>query len=68
MVDDNLTKGKKLPMKQWGKQIKGENAWTMFKMVSEFVEGFETLNQLGPCVSIFDPQEPKLIILITNWP
>jgi uncharacterized protein (TIGR00730 family) len=53
MVNDNVKEGRKLPMKKWGKQIKGENAWTMFKMVSEFVEGFESLNELGPCVSIF---------------
>jgi uncharacterized protein (TIGR00730 family) len=39
-------------MKQWA-QMKGENAWTMFKVVAELVEGFERLNQIGPCVSIF---------------
>ena len=53
MSDTKEVKGKKTHMKKWGKQIKGENSWTMFKMISEFVEGFETLNQLGPCVSIF---------------
>ncbi|MBT8220136.1 MAG: TIGR00730 family Rossman fold protein [Bacteroidia bacterium] len=40
------------PMKKWAKH-KGENSWTMFKVMSEFVEGFETLNKIGPCVSIF---------------
>lgn len=39
-------------MKQWT-QIKGENAWTMFKVIAELVEGFERLNKIGPCVSIF---------------
>ena len=38
--------------KQWS-EIKGENSWTMFKVLAEFVDGFETLNKLGPCVSIF---------------
>ncbi len=38
--------------KQWSK-IKGENAWMMFKVISEFVDGFEVLNKIGPCVSIF---------------
>ena len=33
--------------------MKGENAWTMFKVMAELVEGFERLNQIGPCVSIF---------------
>ena len=39
-------------MKQWTK-IKGENAWTMFKVISELVNGFEKMNAIGPCVSIF---------------
>lgn len=33
--------------------IKGENSWTMFKVLAEMVEGFETLNEIGPCISIF---------------
>lgn len=53
MVENNTPTGKKQPMKQWKKHVKGENSWTMFKVLSEFVEGFETLNQFGPCVSIF---------------
>lgn len=43
----------KQPRKEWSKQIKAENSWTMFKVISELVDGFETLNQVGPCVSIF---------------
>jgi uncharacterized protein (TIGR00730 family) len=39
-------------VKQWT-TMKGENAWTMFKVVAEFVEGFEKLNAIGPCISIF---------------
>jgi uncharacterized protein (TIGR00730 family) len=42
-------KGKR---KEW-KEIKGENSWTMFKVLSEFVHGFEVMNNTGPCVSIF---------------
>jgi uncharacterized protein (TIGR00730 family) len=33
--------------------IKGENSWTMFKVMAEFVDGFEKLNEIGPCISIF---------------
>lgn len=44
--------------KQW-KQIKGENSWTMFKVLAEFVEGFETLNKIGPCISIFGSARTK---------
>lgn len=39
--------------------MKGENSWTMFKVISEFVEGFETLNETGPCVSIFGSARTK---------
>lgn len=52
--------------KQWSSQIKGENSWTLFKVIAEFVDGFETLNRLGPCVSIFGsartkPEDPYYI-------
>jgi len=49
--DENLAA--KNPMKQWSQELKAENSWTMFKLLSEFVHGFETLNVIGPCVSIF---------------
>jgi uncharacterized protein (TIGR00730 family) len=39
-------------VKQWSK-MRGENAWTMFKVMAEFVDGFEILNNVGPCISIF---------------
>lgn len=48
----------KQQMRQWSK-IKGENAWTMFKVMSEFVEGFERLNKIGPCISIFGSARTK---------
>ncbi len=38
--------------KQWG-EIKAENSWTMFKVIAEFVDGYERLNRIEPCVSIF---------------
>ncbi|GAB2493887.1 MAG: TIGR00730 family Rossman fold protein [Cytophagales bacterium] len=34
-------------------EIKSENSWAIFKVMSEFVEGFEKLAKIGPCVSIF---------------
>lgn len=43
----------KQEMKTWGKDIKAENSWTLFKVISELVEGFESLNEIGPCVSVF---------------
>ena len=44
--------------KQWTK-LKGENAWTMFKVMAEFVDGFEKLNTIGPCISIFGSARTK---------
>jgi uncharacterized protein (TIGR00730 family) len=38
--------------KDWN-DIKTENSWVIFKVMSEFVEGFEKLKKIGPCVSIF---------------
>ena len=45
-------------MKQWT-TLKGENSWTMFKVIAELVDGFETLNRIGPCVSIFGSARTK---------
>lgn len=45
-------------MKEWS-QIKGENSWTMFKVMAEFVDGFEKLNSIGPCISIFGSARTK---------
>jgi len=52
------SKSIKRSMKEWTR-IKGENSWTMFKVLSELVEGFEKLNSIGPCVSIFGSARTK---------
>lgn len=38
--------------KQWN-EIKTHDAWGIFKVLGEFVQGYETLSGVGPCVSIF---------------
>lgn len=45
-------------LKQWT-QLKGENSWTMFKVLAELVDGFERLNQIGPCVAIYGSARTK---------
>jgi len=45
-------------IKKWS-EIKGENSWTMFKVIAELVDGFEILNKLDPCVSIFGSARSK---------
>ena len=38
--------------KDWN-EIKTNDSWAVFKIMSEFVEGYERLARIGPCVSIF---------------
>lgn len=49
---------KKGAEKNW-QDIKAENTWEIFKYMAEFVEGFETLTKIGPCVSIFGSARTK---------
>ena len=38
--------------KDW-QEVKADNTWQIFKIMAEFVEGFEKMSRIGPCVSIF---------------
>ncbi|MBK7965283.1 MAG: TIGR00730 family Rossman fold protein [Bacteroidetes bacterium] len=38
--------------KDW-QEIKAQDTWQIFKIMAEFVEGFEKMSRIGPCVSIF---------------
>ncbi len=44
--------------KNWN-AIKTSDSWQIFKIMSEFVEGFETMAKIGPCVSIFGSARTK---------
>ena len=37
---------------EWKKRS-GKDSWVVFKIMSEFVAGFEKMSEIGPCVSIF---------------
>jgi len=39
-------------MKNWN-EIKTNDSWSLFKIMSEFVNGYEKLSSIGPCISIF---------------
>ena len=43
----------KVVMRTWKGGMKGTDSWHIFKVMSEFVDGFERLNKIGPCVSLF---------------
>lgn len=45
--------------KNWESEIKAESSWRMFKIMSEFVDGFEKMERFGPCVSIFGSARTK---------
>ena len=44
--------------KNWN-EIKTSDSWQIFKIMAEFVEGFEKLGSIGPCVSIFGSARTK---------
>jgi uncharacterized protein (TIGR00730 family) len=44
--------------KDWN-EIKTANSWQIFKVMAEFVEGFEKMSRIGPCVSIFGSARTK---------
>lgn len=52
---DSLDKQKitnSFKQKDWN-EIKTKDSWMLFKIMAEFTTGFETMNKIGPCVSIF---------------
>ena len=38
--------------KKWN-EIKTNDSWSIFKIMGEFVEGYEKLSSIGPCISFF---------------
>lgn len=40
-------------------EIKTNDSWAIFKVISEFVEAFEKMGRIGPCVSIFGSARTK---------
>ncbi|WP_159799411.1 TIGR00730 family Rossman fold protein [Flavobacterium sp. MK4S-17] len=47
-----------LKQKTWN-EIRSNDSWAIFKIMSEFVNGFETMARIGPCVSIFGSARTK---------
>ncbi|WP_299761047.1 TIGR00730 family Rossman fold protein [uncultured Pontibacter sp.] len=44
--------------KDWN-EIKIADSWQIFKVMAEFVDGFEKLGKIGPCVSVFGSARTK---------
>lgn len=48
--DDRIQE--KLKHKTWN-EIRTNDSWAIFKIMSEFVNGYESMARIGPCVTIF---------------
>lgn len=57
MTDEERIK-KAFEKKNWP-EIKTTDSWATFKIMAEFVEGFEKMSRIGPCVSIFGSARTK---------
>ncbi len=44
--------------KTWN-EIKTYDSWQIFKIMAEFVQGFERMSKIGPCVSVFGSARTK---------
>ncbi len=58
MVSDEDKIKKAFKQKTWN-EIKISDSWQIFKVMAEFVEGFEKMASIGPCVSIFGSARTK---------
>lgn len=61
----------KVITQRYAKDIKTANVWSVFKIIADFVHGFDELGELGPSVTIFgsartdkeDPYYKKAVLL-----
>jgi uncharacterized protein (TIGR00730 family) len=44
--------------KTW-QEVKATDSWQIFKIMAEFVEGFDKMSKIGPCVSVFGSARTK---------
>jgi len=62
MKDDFLSDEDKIQdkfkQKTWN-EIRANDSWAIFKIMSEFVNGYESMGRIGPCVSIFGSARTK---------
>jgi len=49
---------RKFEKKTWS-EVKSKNSWQVFRMMAEFVEGFDALTEVGPSVTVFGSARTK---------
>ncbi|UAM98817.1 TIGR00730 family Rossman fold protein [Polaribacter litorisediminis] len=58
MTKDDRKIREQLQQKTWN-EIKTNDSWAIFKIMAEFVDGYERLSKIGPCVSVFGSARTK---------
>ena len=66
MTNDDRKIKEKLQPKTWN-EMKTNDSWAIFKIMAEFVDGYEKLSKIGPSVSIFGsartkPEDPYYVL------
>lgn len=57
-IDEDSRIKESFGQKSWN-EIKTNDSWAIFKIMSEFVNGYEKMGRIGPCVSIFGSARTK---------
>jgi len=57
-LDEDSKIKESFTQKSWN-EIKSNDSWAIFKVMAEFVNGYETMGRIGPCVSIFGSARTK---------
>lgn len=61
LYNENITMSGKIDVskqRNW-KESQAHSSWQIFKIMAEFVDGFEALSKIGPCISIFGSARTK---------
>jgi uncharacterized protein (TIGR00730 family) len=70
MLERNINEHiKKSKQRNWT-ESKAHSSWQIFKIMAEFVDGFEALAKIGPCISIFGsarflPEHPNYQLTVS---
>lgn len=54
-----MTNNMKIVKERHWKESLAHSSWQIFKIMAEFVDGFEALSRIGPCISIFGSARTK---------
>lgn len=54
-----MKKNKNTANKDWT-EIKSNDSWAIFKIMAEFVNGYEKMAKIGPCISVFGSARTKM--------